>query len=253
MSSPSWISVYETMSLTRHLQQTQARVGQLIDAVCTKWLPFPVNRSDTLPPDNLPEATMTPSEPHDVTQLLLAWRNGDAQALEQLTPLVYDELRRLAASYMRREREGHTLQATALVNEAYLQLIDQQHVDWQNRAHFIGIAARLMRHILVDHARAHATAKRGQGVVLLPLDHAKDAPGQPAPNVIALDDALHALAKYDERKCLIIELRYFGGLSIDEIGEVTGLSAATIRRDLRMAEAWLGRQMQKGNYLNSHI
>ena len=233
------------MSLTRHLQETQARVSQLIDSVCTKWLSFPVNRSNTLPPDNLLEATMTPSEPHDVTQLLLAWRNGDPQALDKLTPLVYHELRRLAAGYMRREREGHTLQATALVNEAYLQLIDQQRVHWQNRAHFIGIAARLMRRILVDHARAHATAKRGQGAAPLPLNEAKDTPDKAAPNVIALDDALHDLAKYDERKCQIIELRYFGGLSMEEIAAVTELSIATIRRDLRMAEAWLGRQMQK--------
>lgn len=232
------------MSLTRHLQQTQARVSQLIDSVCTKWLLSPARHTDVLPPDDLPEVSMT-EPPHDVTQLLLAWRNGDPQALEKLTPLVYDELRRLAAGYLRREREGHTLQATALVNEAYLQLIDQQRVDWQNRAHFIGIAARLMRRILVDHARAHATAKRGQGAVPLPLNEAKDTPGNTAPNVIALDDALHALAKYDERKCQIIELRYFGGLSMEEIAAVTELSIATIRRDLRMAEAWLGRQMQK--------
>lgn len=188
---------------------------------------------------------MTLPAPHDVTQLLLAWRNGDEQALEQLTPLVYDELRRLAARYLRRERAEHTLQATALVNEAYLQLIAQPQLDWQNRAHFIGVAARLMRHILVDHARAHATAKRGQGAAALPLDEAKAAPGQTAPDVIALDDALQDLAKLDERKSRIVELRYFGGLSMEEIAEVTDLSAATIRRELRLGEAWLGRQIQK--------
>ena len=185
--------------------------------------------------------------PPDVTQLLLQWRNGDQQALEQLTPLVYDELRRLAAHYLRHERAGHTLQATALVHEAYVRLIGQQQIDWQDRAHFIAVASRLMRHILVDYARAHAAAKRNPAAAApLPLEEAKATAHKSAPDVLALDDALHDLAKLDERKSHIIELRYFGGLSIDEIGEVTGLSAATIGRDLRMAEAWLGRQMQKG-------
>lgn len=181
----------------------------------------------------------------DVTQLLLRWRGGDSQALAQLTPLVYDELRRLAAHYLRHERAGHTLQATALVHEAYVRLIGQQQIDWQNRAHFIAVAARLMRRILVDHARAHAAAKRHPAANAIPLDEAKTVAHNPAPNIMALDEALEALAKFDERKSHIIELRYFGGLSIEEIGEVTGLSAATIGRDLRMAEAWLGRQMQK--------
>lgn len=180
-----------------------------------------------------------------VTQLLLAWRNGDTQALDRLTPLVYDELRRLAARYLRHERQGHSLQATALVNEAYLQLIGQQPIDWQSRAHFIGIAARLMRNILVDHARARAAAKRGQGADALPLDEAKAVAHPTTPDLLALDDAMQDLAKFDERKSRMIELRYFGGLSMEEIAEVTNLSAATIRRDLRMAEAWLGRQMKK--------
>ena len=188
---------------------------------------------------------MAASSTHDVTRLLLAWRNGDEQALEKLTPLVYNELRRLAARYLRRERADHTLQATALVNEAYLQLIDQPQMDWQNRAHFIGVAARLMRNILVDHARAHATAKRGQGAAGLPLDEAKGVHSQTAPDVLALDDALQDLAKIDKRKSRIIELRYFGGLSMEEIAEVTGFSVATLRRELRLAEAWLGRQIQK--------
>lgn len=188
---------------------------------------------------------MTPPELHDITALLLNWRRGDEQALERLTPLINDELRRLAARYLRRERPDHTLQPTALVNEAWLQLIGQQQQDWQNRAHFMSVAARLMRRILVDHARTHAAAKRGQGAAALPLDEAIDVPGRTAPDVVALDDALRDLAKFDERKSRIIELRYFGGLSIEEMVEVTGLSAATIRRDLRLAEAWLGRQMQK--------
>lgn len=182
---------------------------------------------------------------HDVTQLLLAWRAGDAQALDQLTPLIYDELRRLAARYLRRERAGHTLQPTALVHEAYLQLIGDPNIDWQNRAHFIGIAATLMRRLLVDHARAHIAAKRGQGAAPVPLTEAENIQSPAPPAVLALDDALHDLAKRDPRKCQIVELRYFGGLSMEEIAEVTSLSVATIRRDLRMAEAWLGRQMQK--------
>ena len=183
----------------------------------------------------------------DVTQLLRRWRGGDKQALEQLTALVYDELRRLAGHYLRHERAEHTLQATALVHEAYVRLIGQQQIDWQNRAHFIAVAARLMRSILVDHARAHAAAKRNPAAnPPLPLDEAKAVANKPAPDILALDDALEALAQFDERKSRIIEWRYFGGLSIDEIVEVTGLSAATIGRDLRMAEAWLGRQMQKG-------
>ncbi len=188
---------------------------------------------------------MASQAPHEVTQLLLDWRNGDQCALEKLTALVYDELRRMAARYLRRERSDHTLQATALVNEVYLQLIGQPDVDWRDRAHFFGIAARLMRQILVDHARAHAAVKRGGGEGALPLDEAIRAPDRPSPDVIALDDALEDLARRDERKSRIIELRYFGGLSMEEIAEVTGLSVATIRRDLRMAEAWLGRQIQK--------
>lgn len=181
---------------------------------------------------------------HDITQLLLDWRNGDEQALAELTPLVYGALLRLAARYLRREREDHTLQATELVNEAYLQLIGQQHRDWQSRAHFLAIASHLMRNILVDHARAHAAAKRG-GEKPLPLNEAIEVPGKTAPDVLALDEALKDLAKHDKRKCLIIELCYFGGLSMEEIAEVTGLAVATLRRDLRMAEAWLGRQIQR--------
>jgi RNA polymerase sigma factor (TIGR02999 family) len=223
----------------------QFRVRQFIDSVCARWLLSPASlpNSVTLPGESL-KNMMPEFAPHEVTQLLLDWRNGDPQALERLTPLVYDELRRLATQYLRRERDGHTLQATALVNEAYLQLIGQQARDWQNRAHFLAIASHLMRNILVDHARAHAAAKRG-GEKPLPLDEAVQVPGKSAPDVLALDDALKDLAKHDERKCRIIELRYFGGLSMEEIAEVTGLSVAALRRDLRMAEAWLGRQIQK--------
>ncbi len=213
--------------------------SRFVDLLCGKWLSSPAHNR------TLPKETMAHSSSPDTTRLLLAWRAGDQQALAQLTALVHDELRRLAARYMRRERADHTLQATALVNEVYLQLIDQRQVDWQNRAHFIGVAARLMRQILVDHARAHAAAKRGQGAAAVPLDDAIEVPAQTTPDVLALDDALCDLAKLDERKSRIIELRYFGGLSMDEIAEVTGLSVATLRRDLRMAEAWLGKHMQR--------
>ncbi|MEO6726277.1 MAG: sigma-70 family RNA polymerase sigma factor [Blastocatellia bacterium] len=191
---------------------------------------------------------MGTSSPHQVTELLLDWRNGDQQALDKLAPLIYDELRRLAESYLRRERPGHTLQATALVNEAFLQLLGSNQpgqVDWQNRAHFFGIAARLMRRILVDHARAHAAGKRGSGQDALPLDDAIEVPGGRATDVVALDDALQDLAAFDARKSQVIEVRYFGGLSIEETAEVVGISVATVRRELRMAEAWLYQQMQK--------
>jgi RNA polymerase sigma-70 factor (ECF subfamily) len=227
------------MQLSRHLHQ---KIGQFVDSVCGKWISSPAFPSHSgIPPE---EEVATPSSP-DVTQLLKDWRNGDQQALERLTPLVYGELRRLAARYLRRERADHTLQATALVNEAYVQLIGQQEKDWQNRAHFIGVAAHLMRKILVDHARAHATAKRGGGEQALPLDEAIEVPGKTTPDVLALDDALTDLANRDERKSRIIELRYFGGLQMEEIAEITHLSVATLRRELRMAEAWLGRQLQK--------
>jgi RNA polymerase sigma factor (TIGR02999 family) len=220
----------------------QAGVGRLIDAARACWLSSAVLSSDR---EVSPKEIMESPATHDVTRLLCEWRNGDQQALAQLTPLVYDELRRLAAGYLRRERLQHTLQATALVNEAWVQLLGHEPPDWQNRAHFLGIAARLMRQILVYHARAHATAKRGQGAAALPLDEAQGLADKPPPAVLALDDALRDLAKFDERKSRIIELRYFGGLSMDEMAEVTGLSVATLRRELRMAEAWLGRQIQK--------
>ncbi len=224
------------MSLHHSFTNTNSPCGRWLGGRVAKWVIAPPAQS---------KANMEPVATHEVTNLLLAWRNGDAQALECLTPLVYDELRRLAARYLQHERAGHTLQATALVNEAYLQLINQPQVDWQSRAHFIGIAARLMRQILVDHARARIADKRNAGVAALALDDAVEVLHHKTPDLIALDDALLDLAKLDERKSRIIELRYFGGLSMEEIAEVTGLSVATLRRDLRMAEAWLGRQMQK--------
>ena len=184
------------------------------------------------------------SATHDVTRLLAEWAKGKQQALEDLTPLVYDELRRLAASYLRRERSSHTLQPTALVHEAYLRLVDQKSPNWQNRSHFFGVAARLMRQILVDHARSRQAGKRaGQRVS---LEDALTFTEERSPDLVALDWSLSALEKIDPRKSRAVELRYFGGLSMDEIAQTLDVSAITVRRDLRMAEAWLNREMQSG-------
>lgn len=187
----------------------------------------------------------TPSE-KDVTRLLVAWSNGDQAALEQLTPLVYSELHRLAHRYLGRERKGHTLQTTALVHEAYLRLIDQKEVRWQNRAHFFAIAAQMMRRILVDYARSRNVAKRGGGARQVSLDEAMDVSDERAADVIALDEALKSLSDLDQRKGRIIELRFFGGLSIEETAEVLGVSPGTVMRDWTFAKAWLQREINKG-------
>lgn len=191
------------------------------------------------------EKTMTRVSPHEVTQLLQDWRNGDKAALEKLTPLVYDELRRLANRYLRGERKDHTLQGTALVHEAYMKMVGYSDLEWQSRAHFFGVAARIMRQILIDHARKHRTDKRGAGNQNLPLDEAVVFSTERADTLVALDDALETLAALDQLKGRIIELRYFGGLSIEEIGEVEGISVSTVRRHMRMAEAWLHREINK--------
>jgi len=189
---------------------------------------------------------MATSSPNAVTELLLDWSKGDKAAVDKLMPLVYDELRRLAHYYMGRERSGHTLQTTALVNEAYLRLIDQTRVQWQNRAHFFGIASQLMRRILVDYARSRRYAKRGGGARHVPLEEAAPVVSSSrAAEVVALDDALTALAEVDERKSRIVELRFFGGLSIEETAEVLGLSPGTVMRDWTLAKAWLHRYMGK--------
>src|SRR5438128_7111346 len=166
---------------------------------------------------------MTPS-PHEVTQLLVDWGNGNQAALEKLMPLVYEELHRLARRYMRRERPGHTLQTSGLVNEAYLRLVDQSQVHWENRGHFFGIAARLMRQILVDEARRRGYAKRGGGAIQVTLDEARTIAHEQSANVMALDDALKSLEQIDSRQSRIVELRFFGGLSIDETAEVLKVS-----------------------------
>jgi RNA polymerase sigma-70 factor (ECF subfamily) len=189
---------------------------------------------------------MTRPSSDEVTQLLVAWSRGDASALDQLTPLVYHELRRLAHRYLSRERPGHTLQTTALVHEAYLRLVDQKEVPWQNRAHFFAVGAQVMRHILIDHARKHHYAKRGgHGQRVLLDEAAVMAPGRAA-DLVALDEALTELKELDSRKSRVVELRYFGGLSIEETAQVLQVSPMTVRRDWRSAKAWLYQAMTSG-------
>lgn len=183
----------------------------------------------------------------DVTQLLAAWQVGDAQALEALTPLVFEELRKLAGSYMRRERPGHTLQATALVNEAYLRLAGIENKDWRSRAHFFAIAAHIMRQLLMEHARGRNAQKRGGGMKPVQLDEALVVGVAQDEELLHLDDGLSALAAQDERKSRVIELRFFGGLEVAEIAEVTGVSVATVGRDLRVGLAWLHRYLRDGS------
>ena len=178
------------------------------------------------------------------TALLLAWNRGEPNALDALLPLVYEELRRLAGHYMKGERAGHTLQATALVNEAYLRLIEVQHVQWQDRAHFFAMAARLMRRILVDAARARGYHKRGGGAALLSLDEALVVPSEPGNDLVALDEALTALAAVDSRKSQVVEMRFFGGLSLDETAEALHVSRDTVKRDWKMAKLWLLRELR---------
>lgn len=180
---------------------------------------------------------------HEVTQILHDWSGGDKKAPERLMPLVYDELRRLARTFLAKERGAHTLQPTALVHEAYLRLVDQTRVNWQNRAHFYGIAASMMRRVLIDHARAHATDKRGGDAVRLSLDDVQVPLEQRAASLLALDEALEKLSEMDERKGRIVELRFFGGLSDEEIAEVLGVSTRTVLRDWKTARLWLYREL----------
>jgi RNA polymerase sigma-70 factor (ECF subfamily) len=182
------------------------------------------------------------SATHDVTYLLAQWAQGDQRALEDLTPLVYKELRRLAASHLRKERKTHTLQPTALVHEAYLRMVNQSNPRWEDRSHFYGVAARLMRQVLVEHARRKQAAKRAGRTVS--LESALSFSQERSRDLVALDHALTALEKLDPRKCKAVELRYFGGLSMDEVAKTLDVSPVTVRRDLRMAETWLHREMQ---------
>ena len=183
----------------------------------------------------------------EITQILLNWKEGDEAAFEELIPLVYPELQRLARSHMRRENPGHTLQTSALINEAYLRLIDQQDVQWQDRGHFFAVAATIMRHILTDHARGHSRNKRGAGAPHVPLDEAEALAQERAAEIIALDEALKILAAVDARKSQIVELRFFGGLTVEETAEVMGLSPITIKRQWRSAKAWLHTEVGKKN------
>lgn len=179
-----------------------------------------------------------------VTQLLHDWRNGDQAAFDRLLPLVYDELRRLAGHYLRGERQGHTLQSAALVHEAYLQLLGQE-IDWQNRAHFLGVAAQAMRRVLVDYARSRNYQKRGGHAVHVEIEAAATVALNQAGELVALDDALQGLEKLDPRKSRVVELRYFGGLSVEETAEVLGISVPTVVRDWNTAKAWLRREMSR--------
>ncbi|QQS48227.1 MAG: sigma-70 family RNA polymerase sigma factor [Acidobacteriota bacterium] len=188
---------------------------------------------------------MGTSASSNITQLLLAWNEGNQDALEQLTPLVYRELQRLAHGYLAGERRGHVLQTTALVNEAFVRLIDWQHVEWQSRAHFFGVSATLMRHILVQFAREQLAAKRGGQAIRVSLSDAAEVRIRQNPDLPALDDALAALEKLDPRQARIVELRFFGGLSLEETAEVLKVSVSTVRRDWRMARAWLHQQLSE--------
>jgi len=186
---------------------------------------------------------MTTHSPKEITRLLAAWGDGDESALSDLTPLVYEELHRLAHHYMSGERVGHTLQTTALVNEAYLRLIDWKNVRWQNRAHFFAVSAQLMRRILVDFARTRGYQKRGGGARPVTLDDAALVADDNGTDMVALDEALTALAELDARQSRVVELRFFGGLSVEETAEVLKISPGTVRRDWSLARAWLHREL----------
>lgn len=183
---------------------------------------------------------------HEITQLLIAWNSGDTAALEKLVPLVHAELHRIARRYMAAERPGHTLQTTALVNEAYLRLIDWKNVQWQNRAHFFGLAAQIMRNILVDFARAHAREKRGCGALQVSLSQADMMDTESSADLVALDEALRSLEKLHARQARVVELRFFAGLNLEETAEALKVSVGTVRRDWSMAEAWLYRELSQG-------
>src|ERR1017187_5372078 len=188
-----------------------------------------------------------PGEPAegDISTLLRAWSGGDQSALERLTPIVYEELRRLARRYMKRERTGHSLQTTALVNEAYVRLADYKRMQWQDRAHFFAVSAQLMRRILVEYARRH-NLKRGGGVQHVSLEEAAMVGDDRAPDLVALDDAMNALARHDPRKVQVVEMRFFGGLSVEETAEVLKVSPVTVKRDWSTAKLWLYRELAGG-------
>ncbi len=188
---------------------------------------------------------MTRPPQHNITQLLAEWRDGNQSALDELYPLVYDELHRLARRYMSRERKGHTLQTTALINEAYVRLVDQKNVHWANRSHFFAISAQIMRRILIDHARRHLYAKRGGGAQQVSLEEVAAITPNVSRELVRLDEALKSLAEMDPRRSQVVELRYFGGLNNEEIAGVLNISANTVTRDWNMARAWLYQQLSE--------
>ncbi len=198
------------------------------------------------PPAHLPsKGCMQTNSPKEITQLLVAWCDGDQLALERLAPLVHSELRRLAHHYMGRERPGHTLETSALINEAYIRLIDWKDVRWQNRAHFFAVAAQFMRRTLVDFARERHYLKRGGGALQVTLGEAEAFTVERSADLVALDEALTALAQVDDRKAKVVELRFFGGLSVEEVGEVLNVSKETVMRDWRLSKVWLLRELDK--------
>ena len=203
--------------------------------------PWGAMEKPTVPREN--EAKTPPTG--EVSGLLRAWSDGDRAALDRLTPIVYDELRRLARHYMRGERPGHSLQTTALVNEAYMRLVDYKRMQWQNRSHFFAVSAQLMRRILVEHARRH-NLKRGGGVQHIALEQTALVGGDRAADLVALDHAMEALAKFDPRKVQVVEMRFFGGLSVEETAEVLKVSPVTVMRDWSTAKAWLYRELAGG-------
>ena len=188
-----------------------------------------------------------PAHSSEVTELLVRWQSGDRAALDSLLPLVYDELRRIARYYLQRERSGHTLQSTALVNEAYVRMVAQDFLEWQNRAHFFAVAAQLMRQILVDHARSHLAAKRGGEIFKVSLDEAAEQSSTPDVEILALDEALKELATIDQQQCRVVELKFFAGLSSEDTAEVLGISASTVKRDWVTARAWLYRELNRSS------
>jgi RNA polymerase sigma-70 factor, ECF subfamily len=216
--------------------------GEVVDLRFTSRYALRDSKSNFQNPQAIP---MGKSSPQEVTQLLQDWRNGDEAALERLMPLVYEELRKLANHYLRGERQNHTLQGTALVHEAYMKMVGYTDLAWQSRAHFYGVAARLMRQILIDHARKHQADKRGAGKQDIPLEEAVVFSPERAGDLVALDEALVKLASVDALKSRLIELRYFGGLTLEEIAEVESVSLATVKRHMRLAEAWLHRELKR--------
>ena len=185
-------------------------------------------------------------EDHELTQLLMNWSHGDEEALQEIVPLVIGELRQRAEAYLRRERSNHTLQPTALVNEVYLQLVDQNRIEWRNRTHFFAVAARMMRHFLVDHARAKAAEKRGGHLEIVPLEEDRAGSGTDHPvDLLALDEALEGLAQLNERQAKVVELRYFAGLTLEETAEVLEVNRVTVGRDWRNARMWLRRRLSR--------